>query len=62
LKEELLTCGKELEILFASSVLVLAIKGGDKVDEDDAGVVGDEEFIVESVVLFRNLTVGVCIG
>jgi hypothetical protein len=44
---------------------VLAIKGGDKVDEDDAGVVGDEEFIVvieESLVLLRNLTVGVCIG
>jgi hypothetical protein len=49
-------------MLFASSVLVLAINGGDNVDEDDAGVVGDVELIVESVVLLRNLTVGVCIG
>jgi len=58
----LLSCRTEFRILFVSSVLVLAIKGGDKVDEDDAGVVGDEELIVESVVLLRNLTVGVCIG
>ena len=46
----------------ASSVLVLAINGGDRVEDDDAGVVGDEELMVESVVLLRNLTVGVWMG
>jgi hypothetical protein len=58
-----ITCCKVLLILFAFPVLVLAVKGGDKVDEDDAGVVGDAEFIVvtdEFVVLLINRTIGVC--
>ena len=58
----LVTCCSDFGILFASPVLVLAVEGGDKVDEDDAGVVGDDEFSVamdEPLVLFRNLTVGV---
>ena len=43
----------------ASSVLVVAINGGESVEDEDAGVVGEEEFTVESVVLLRNRTVGV---
>ena len=44
-------------------MLVVAINRGDNVDEDDAGVVGDVELVVvDSVVFFRNLTVGVWMG
>jgi hypothetical protein len=58
LKINFFTCGKDLFILFAFEILVLAIKGGDKVDEDDAGVVGDAEFIFEFVVLLIKRTIG----
>lgn len=48
--------------LFVSVACTLEVNGGDKVDDDDAGVVGDEELsavIDETDVLFKNLTVGV---
>ena len=43
-------------------MLVLATNGGESVDDDDAGVVGDAELmfvVVESVVLLMNRTMGV---
>ena len=60
-----ITCRKKCRILLASPVLVLVTKGEDKVDEDDAGVVGDVELFVvfaKSVVFVRNRTAGVWIG
>jgi hypothetical protein len=49
---------KEFCILFELEILVVAINGGDKVDEDDAGVVGDAELIFELVVLLIKRTIG----
>ena len=43
-------------------MLVLATNGGERVDDDDAGVVRDAELmfvVVESVVLLMNRTMGV---
>ena len=46
----------------ASPVLVLATRGGDRVDDDEAGVVGEAELmvpVVNSLVLLMNRTMGV---
>lgn len=57
------TLGSELEPLFASPVLVVAINGGESVDDDEAGVAGDVELaVLGSVVFFKNRTVGVWMG
>jgi hypothetical protein len=52
------TCCRGWLMRFTLSALARASKGGDRVEEDDAGVVGDAEPIVDSVVLLTNRTMG----
>lgn len=49
---------KTFAVKLISPRLVLAVNGDEKVDAEDAGVAGDAELFVDSVVLLTNRTIG----